>query len=292
MNTGLSNLAFNAYSSTIPNLSNSRPTGLSNLAFNAHSSPMSNSGTPTLSAMSNLSNSSTMPNLSNSSPMSKSGKPTFNAYISNSTTAKSFEHWHSAFGHVNSSVFRHQTFYEDGSLLPIPPKSYDCEPCSLAKSTHHVPSQSTSRASKPLELIHSDLSGKAPVPSLGGSYYYLTFIDDFTRYAWIYFLKKKSDATAAIKDFITLIENQTSFSVKRFRSDQGGEYLNEVLEEFFAQKGIQHDLTPLYNHESNGVAKRFNRIIQTMVRAMLLDMKSENPVNIRMENHNSVIRCY
>ena len=177
MNCG--KLTFNAYLSAISTLSNS--------------SPMSNSGTPTLST------------ISNPSPMSNSGKPTFNAYILNNT--ESFEHWHSAFGHVNSSVFRHQTFYEDGSLLHIPPKSYDCSSCSLAKSTHHVPSQSTSHASKPLELIYSDLSGKVPVLSLGGFYYYLTFVDDFTHYAWIYFLKNKSDATAAIKNFITLIEN-------------------------------------------------------------------------------------
>ena len=93
-------------------------------------------------------------------------------------------------------------------------------------------------------------------------------------------MQKKSNAAAAIKDFITLIENQTSFLVKKFRSDQGGEYLNEVLEEFFAQKGIQHNLTLPYNYESNGIAERFNRIIQTMVRAMLLDMKKViNPVN-------------
>ena len=64
--------------------------------------------------------------------------------------------------------------------------------------------------------------------------------------------------------------------MKRFRSDHGGEYLNEVLTKFFAQKGIIHDLTSPYNHESNGVAERFNRIIQTIVRAMLLDIKSVN----------------
>ena len=149
-------------------------------------SPMLNSGKPMFNAylitMSNLSNSSAMSNLSNSSPMSNSGKPTFNAHISNNT--KSFKYWDSVFGHVNLSVFRYQMFYKDGSLLPILPKSYDCEPCSLAKSIHYVRSQSTSpsRASKPLELIHLDLSVKAPVPSLGGSYYYLTFIDDYTCY--------------------------------------------------------------------------------------------------------------
>ena len=177
-NTGLSNLAFNA---NLHPMTNSGKT-----TFNDHSSPMTNSGKTTFNDhSSHMTNSGKTTFNDHSSPMTNSGKPTFNTYISTSTTMKSFEHWHSAFGHVNSSVFQHQTFYEDGSLLPIPLKSYDCEPCSLAKSTHHVPSQSTSRASKPLELIHSDLSGKAPVPSLGGSYYYLTFIDDFTYYAWI-----------------------------------------------------------------------------------------------------------
>ena len=63
-------------------------------------------------------------------------------------------------------------------------------------------SRSTTRASKPLELIHSDLSGKAAVPSLGGSFYCLSLIDDCTRFTWIYFLKRKSDAIAAIIDFI------------------------------------------------------------------------------------------
>ena len=103
---------------------------------------------------------------------------------SEKTSTKSFEHWHAAFGHVNSSVFKHQVYYEDGSLLPSPLQKYDCEVCSLAKSTHHIPSAATIiRASIPLELIHSDLSGRIAVPSLGGSFYYLSIIDDYTRFA-------------------------------------------------------------------------------------------------------------
>ena len=95
--------------------------------------------------------------------------------------SKSFEHWHAAFGYINSSVFKHQVYYEDGLLLPSLPQKYDCEVCSLTKSTHDVPSAATTiHASIPLELIHSDLSEKVAVPSLGGSYYYLTFIDDYT----------------------------------------------------------------------------------------------------------------
>ena len=68
-------------------------------------------------------------------------------------------------------------------------------------------------------------------------------------------MKRKSDATVAIMDFITLVENQTSFKCKRFRSDQGGEYINDELKAFFAQKGILHELSPPYCHEYNGVAE-------------------------------------
>ena len=99
-------------------------------------------------------------------------------------TSKSFEHWYAAFGHINSSVFKHQVYYKDGFLLPSPPQKYDCEVYLLAKSTHHVPSAATTiGASTPLELIHSDLSGKMAVPLLGGSYYYLSLIDDYMRFA-------------------------------------------------------------------------------------------------------------
>ena len=87
---------------------------------------------------------------------------------SSNPLSKSFEHWHAAFGYINSSIFKHQVYYEDGSLLPSALQKYDCEVCSLAKSTHHVPSAATTiRASIPLELIHSDLSGKIVVSSLG-----------------------------------------------------------------------------------------------------------------------------
>ena len=110
----------------------------------------------------------------------------------------------------------------------------------------------------PLEIIHSDFNGKMAVPSLGGSYYYFSLIDDYTRFSWIYFLKRKSDVTVAIMNFIMLIENQTLFKCKRFHCDQGGEYINNELKAFFVQKGILYEMSPAYCHEYNGVAERFN----------------------------------
>src|SRR5258706_9899112 len=189
-----------------------------------------------------------------------------------STDLTAYSHWHKAFGHVDTFAWN-KSFYEDGEILPNFIK-YNCQPCLLSKSVHHLPEPSLTRATKPLERIFSDLSGKAPIPSLGGSFYYISFIDDFTRFAWIYFLKEKSQAVAAIKGFINMVENQTSYVIQLFCSDGGGEYANNQLTAYFSQKGIVHEFTPPYAHEYNGVPERFNRTLQNMVRPWLADLNS------------------
>ncbi|KAI0996912.1 hypothetical protein K3495_g11271, partial [Podosphaera aphanis] len=91
--------------------------------------------------------------------------------------------------------------------------------------------------------------------------YYISFVDDATRYSNVQFLKNKSDAASAIIGLITELETQYGCRTKAFRSDNGGEYVNKDLSKFFAQKGIVHDLTPPYSPESNGIAERLNRSI-------------------------------
>ena len=70
----------------------------------------------------------------------------------------------------------------DLHLIPKPPKNLPCSTCLLSKSTHQVPHTNYKRAEKPFELIHTDLSGKFSIPSIGKRLYYITFIDDKTRY--------------------------------------------------------------------------------------------------------------
>ena len=143
----------------------------------------------------------------------------------------------------------------------------------MAKSTNAVPAglKPRSRTTQPFELIYSDLSGKQPLPSYGNSLYYITFIDDFTRMGWISFLKNKSDASNALKEFVTFAERQFRTTVLSVITDNGGEYVESDI--FFKDKGIRHIRIPPYSHQSNGVAERYNRTIQTMVRSMLLDLK-------------------
>jgi len=188
-----------------------------------------------------------------------------------------YEEWHQALGHPSVSSINAAKSYIDQHLIPTPPKNFHCDVCSLSKSVHHRPAESSgnNKATCAFELIHTDLSGKFSVPSIGKRNYYITFIDDYTRYAAIVFLTKKSDATSAIKTFVKQIEKQHDTTIKRFRHDNGGEYINEELQSYYESSGIVYELTPPYGHESNGLAERFNRTIITMMRAMMMDIDSK-----------------
>lgn len=110
------------------------------------------------------------------------------------------------------------------------------------------------------------MSGKYPVEAIGGFRSFITFIDDAARFTHLYLLKNKIDVAEAIRKCILQAETQGGNKVKRFRSDNGEEYINQHLEKFFADKGIKHETIVPHSHESNGVAEWFNRRIHDMVR--------------------------
>lgn len=97
----------------------------------------------------------------------------------------------------------------------------------------------------------------------------ITFIDDFTRAAWILFLKEKSAAKDLIRSFVNLVERQFDTKIKHFFTDNRTEYVNSTVGQFFLEKGIIHDTIPAYTHEFNGMAERFNRTIVIMVSMIL-----------------------
>jgi hypothetical protein len=81
-----------------------------------------------------------------------------------------------------------------------------------------------------LHLVHSDVFGAMSVPSLGKYMYYVSFIDDFSRNTWIYFLKKKSEVFDRFKEFKALVENQTEKIIKVLRTDNGRELCRNEFE--------------------------------------------------------------
>jgi transposase InsO family protein len=86
--------------------------------------------------------------------------------------------------------------------------------------------------------------------------YFMTMIDDASRYCYIYLLKTKNEALNCFKTYKAEVENQLEKKIKRFRSDRGGEYFSNEFDLFCAEHSIIHEMTPPYSPQSNGVAKR------------------------------------
>ena len=101
--------------------------------------------------------------------------------------------------------------------------------------------------------MHSDLF-TIGMPTYGGSKYFITFIDDFSRKTWVYFLKQKSEACDVFKSFKAYVESQSGCKIKILITDKGQEYL--ACTNFFEQHGIQYQLTTRCTPHQNGIAKR------------------------------------
>jgi hypothetical protein len=111
--------------------------------------------------------------------------------------------------------------------------------------------------------------------SYGGARYALTVLDDYSRYSEVFCIEHKSDAADKLKEVIQRWENRLGSSIQAVRSDGGGEFIGKNLRAFFADKGIQHQLTAPYSPEQNGKAERLNRTLQERARAMLYESGME-----------------
>ena len=89
----------------------------------------------------------------------------------------------------------------------------------------------------------------------GGKRYFMTFIDDCTRFRYVYLLKSKDEALHYFKTYKDEVENQLERKVKRLRSDRGGEYFSSEFSEFCVEHGIIHERTPPYSHSPMGLPK-------------------------------------
>lgn len=108
-----------------------------------------------------------------------------------------------------------------------------------------------------------------PCTSTGGSNYFLTLLDDRSKLSVVQPLARKSDVALALKDTITMLENQIGRTTKRIRCDNGTEFINSELKSFCADKGIKLETTVRYTPEQNGAAERLNRTLLDKVRPML-----------------------
>uniref|UniRef100_A0A2N9EUG1 Retrovirus-related Pol polyprotein from transposon TNT 1-94 n=1 Tax=Fagus sylvatica TaxID=28930 RepID=A0A2N9EUG1_FAGSY len=178
--------------------------------------------------------------------------------------------WHRRLGHMSEKGMK--VLLSKGKLPNLKSVEFDmCESCILGKQkkVSFLKGGRTPK-SKKLELVHTDLWGPSPIASLGGSRYYVTFIDDSSRKVWVYFLKNKSEVFETFKKWRAMVETETDLKLKCLRSDNGGEYINGGFKEFCAANGIRMEKTIPRTPQQNGVAERMNRTLNERARSMRL----------------------
>ncbi|GBN16272.1 Retrovirus-related Pol polyprotein from transposon TNT 1-94, partial [Araneus ventricosus] len=124
-----------------------------------------------------------------------------------------------------------------------------------------------------LDKVHMDLWGPAPVNSLGGSKYFLSIIDDFSRKIDVFTLKSKSksEVFSIFKEYLSRVQRELGRKLKSVRTDNGLEFCHKDFETFLRNLGIKIERTSFYTPELNGIAERFNRSSMEAVRTMLQD---------------------
>lgn len=181
--------------------------------------------------------------------------------------------WHKRFGHLgeqNLKLLSRNELVCDFNY-DVSKSIEFCEPCAFGKNHRSKFPESRTRSTRVLELIHSDICGKVNSKSIGGAEYFISFIDDYSRYIWVYFIKNKSEAYSKFCEFQVMIENVTGNKIGTFRSDNGGEYISNEFESHLKLNGIVHQFTVPKTPEQNGVCERLNRTLLEMVRSMLQD---------------------
>jgi transposase InsO family protein len=184
--------------------------------------------------------------------------------------------WHRRLGHLNQQGVRLIGPHRLASGVPLMPGSDRiCESCISGKQSRERARRTTERrATRPLALIHADLCGDIKPSSLGGSSYFASFTDDFSRFCFLKFLRRKSDTLEAFKVFKAWIENLLQRQIGGLRSDRGGEFLSNEFSVFLDLHGIGRELTEAYTPRQNGVAERKNRTLLEKGRSMVADART------------------
>jgi transposase InsO family protein len=150
-------------------------------------------------------------------------------------------------------------------------KELVCAPCRHAKmvASSHLPLTDV-MTERPCELLHMNHVGPAHVRSAGGKWYVLVVVDDYSRYAWVFFLEDKGVMFGFARDLVLRLRNERHRdAIQAICSDNGSEFRNSRFETFCHDLCLEHQFSSPYTPPQNGVVERKNRTLCEMARTML-----------------------
>lgn len=182
--------------------------------------------------------------------------------------------WHRRLGHRDPEAIRKlcQKQLADGIEIDSCNEISKCVSCNKGKMQRKsFPNYSEHRTVQPLELVYSDVCGPMNTLTSGQKKYFLTFIDDYSRYTTVYLLHSKDEVSEKLQEYINYVRNKFGRTLKVLRLDNGTEYTSQSTQAIMKKEGIQFQTTVPYSPEQNAVAERKNRTLCESARNMLFD---------------------
>nr|GEW26489.1 retrovirus-related Pol polyprotein from transposon TNT 1-94 [Tanacetum cinerariifolium] len=181
--------------------------------------------------------------------------------------------WHHRLSHLNFGAINHLA--RQGLVRGLPKLKFEkdhlCSACAMGKSKKksHKPKSKDTNQEK-LYLLHMDLCGPMCVESVNGKKYILVIVDDYSRFTWVKCLRSKDETPDFIIKFLKMIQVRLKVLVRRIRTDNGTEFVNLTLREYYEQVGISHETSVACSSQQNGVVERRNRTLIEAARTMLI----------------------
>ncbi|GJW94800.1 retrovirus-related pol polyprotein from transposon TNT 1-94 [Tanacetum coccineum] len=179
--------------------------------------------------------------------------------------------WHRRLSHLNFGAINHLSRH--GLVRGLPKLKFEkdhlCSACVMGKSTKkpHKPKSEDTNQEK-LYLLHMDLCGPMRVASVNGKKYILVIVDDFSRFTWVKFLRSKDEAPDFIIKFLKMIQVRLKVPVRRIRTDNETEFVNQNLRKYYEKVGISHETSVARSPQQNGVVERRNRTLIEVARTI------------------------
>nr|GEU89213.1 hypothetical protein [Tanacetum cinerariifolium] len=154
-------------------------------------------------------------------------------------------------------------------LLSKPPRTNPaCQLGNSKKHTHKPKAKNTNL--EVLNTLHMDLCGPMRVQTINGKKYILVIVDDYSRFTWVKILRLKDETPDVVIKFITQIQVGLNKTVRYVRTDNGTEFVNHTMTEYYERIGIFHQKTVPKTPQQNGVVERQNRTLVEAARTMLI----------------------
>ncbi|GJZ55934.1 retrovirus-related pol polyprotein from transposon TNT 1-94 [Tanacetum coccineum] len=185
--------------------------------------------------------------------------------------------WHRRLNHLNFGTINDLARKDLVRGLPRLKfeKDHLCSACQLGKSkkfSHKPKSENTNM--EVLHTLHMDLCGPMRVQSINGKKYILVIVDDYSRFTWVKFLRSKDETPEFVINFLKQIQVGLNKTVRYIRTDNGTEFVNQVMSKYYEGEGIFHQKSVPRTPQQNGVVERRNRTLVEAVRTMLIFSKA------------------